>query len=85
MAKKQNEVLSDGVRKELKDLLDSLQEINQLNAAIQDDVAKNLTETKVTKAAIQRIRKDLMAISKLCKDSRGGAIDLRNAVDAAKK
>ena len=85
MAKKQNEVLPAGVRKELKDLLDSLQEINQLNVAIQDDVAKNLTETKVTKAAIQRVRKELMEISKLCKVSRADAIKLRYAVDAAKK
>ena len=85
MPKDKNEVLPAGVRKELGNFKNSLDEIKALNTAIQQDAERNLTETKVTKAAIQRIRKDLMAISKLCKDSRGGAIDLRNAVDAAKK
>lgn len=85
MQKNQNEVLPAGVRGHLKDLLNSLNKIAELNTAIQEDAAKNLTETKVTKAAIQRIRKELMEISKLCKGSRVDAIKLRDAVDAAKK
>lgn len=85
MAKNQNEVLPAGVRNNLKDLLNSLGKITELNNAIQEDAAKNLKDTKVTKASIQRIRKELMAISKLCKVSRVDAIELRNAVDEAKK
>ena len=85
MPKDKNEVLPAGVRKELGNFKNSLDEINDLNTAIQKDAERNLTETKVTKAAIQRVRKELMDMTKLCKVSRGDAIDLRNAVDAAKK
>lgn len=85
MPKNQNELLPADVRKNLGNLSNSLQKINEFNNAIQEDVAKNLTETKVTKAAIQRIRKALMETYKLCKVSRGAAIKLRDAVDAAKK
>lgn len=85
MPKDKNEVLPAGVRKELGNFKNSLDEIKALNTAIQQDAERNLTETKVTKAAIQRVRKELMEISKLCKVSRGGAIKLRDAVDAAKK
>lgn len=85
MPKNKNEVLPAGVRKELGNFKNSLDEIKALNTAIQEDAERNLTETKVTKAAIQRVRKDLMEITKLCKVSRADAIKLRNAVDAAKK
>ena len=85
MPKDKNEVLPAGVRKELGNFKNSLDEINALNTAIQEDAERNLTETKVTKAAIQRVRKELMEISKLCKVSRADAIKLRYAVDAAKK
>ena len=85
MPKNQNEVLPAAVREELKDLKNSINKINELNTAIQQDAERNLTETKVTKAAIQRVRKELMEISKLCKVSRADAIKLRYAVDAAKK
>ena len=85
MPKDKNEVLPAGVRKELGNFKNSLDEINDLNTAIQKETERNLTETKVVKAAIQRVRKELMDMTKLCKVSRGDAIDLRNAVDAAKK
>ena len=85
MPKNQNEVLPAAVREELKDLKNSINKINELNTAIQKETERNLTETKVVKAAIQRVRKELMDMTKLCKVSRGDAIDLRNAVDAAKK
>ena len=85
MPKDKIEVLHAGVRKELGNFKNSLDEINDLNTAIQKDAERNLTETKVTKAAIQRVRKELMEISKLCKVSRADAIKLRYAVDAAKK
>lgn len=85
MPKNQNEVLPAAVREELKDLKNSINKINELNTAIQKETERNLTETKVVKAAIQRVRKELMEMTKLCKVSRGDAIDLRNAVDAAKK
>lgn len=85
MPKNQNEVLPASVRGDLKDLLNSLSKIADLNAAIQEDAAKNLTDTKVVKAAIQRVRKDLIEISKLCKVSRADATELRKSVDEAKK
>ena len=85
MPKNQNEVLPAAVREELKDLKNSINKINELNTAIQKETERNLTETKVVKAAIQRVRKELMEMTKLCKVSRGDAIDLRNAVKKNKK
>lgn len=58
--------------------MQSVDKIKALMSTLEDEVEK--LEVKKVKASAARVRKALMDISKLCKDGRKEAMDVKNSI-----
>ncbi len=56
----------------------SVDKIKEILSSLESDVEK--LEVKKIKAAATRVRKALMEISKLCKEGRKEAMDIKNSI-----